>query len=122
VILVGVAGAGAVGAVLRYVVDHVTMRRMGSGFPLGILLINVSGSFALGLVTGAATHHLLSATGASIVGTGLVGAYTTFSTFSWDAVNLAERGEWRHASLYIVGVLVPGLLAASAGLALGPHL
>ncbi len=62
----------------------------GREFPFGTLVINVTGSFVLGLLTGSALHHGVSATWLTVVGTGLIGAYTTFSTFTFDTVRLAE--------------------------------
>ncbi len=121
-IIVGLLVAGAVGAYLRYRVDHVVQRRFatgGSDFPLGILVINLSGSFALGVLTGSALHHGVSAHWLTVAGTGLLGAYTTFSTFTFDAVSLAENGEWAAAAVNILVTLVFGLAAAAAGLALG---
>ena len=87
-ILAGLAAAGAVGAVLRYLVDRLVQGRVGSDFPYGTLVINVSGSLVLGFLTGAALHHGLAAGWLTVLGTGLIGAYTTFSTFTFDTVRL----------------------------------
>ena len=83
--------AGALGALLRYLVDQLVQRRAGSDFPLGILVVNLSGSFVLGVLVGVGAHHGLSAPWVTVLGTGLIGAYTTFSTFTFDTVRLAER-------------------------------
>ena len=64
----------------------------GSDFPFGTMVINLTGSFVLGLLTGSALHHGVSSTWLTVVGTGLIGAYTTFSTFTFDTVRLAEAG------------------------------
>ena len=111
--------AGAVGAVLRYEVERAVRRRSRSDLPVGILLVNVSGSFALGLVVGLAEHLDVPSLVVTVVGTGLLGAYTTFSTFSVDTVALAERGRVGAAAANVGVSLVAGLAAAALGLALG---
>jgi CrcB protein len=117
--VVEVVVAGAVGAVLRYLVDRTVQRRVGSDFPLGTLVINVSGSLVLGILVGSAIHHGVSTGELTVAGTGLIGAYTTFSTFSFDSVRLLENGEWAPLTLSVVAGLVAGLGAAAAGLAFG---
>ena len=67
-------------------------RRLGPAFPYGTLVINVTGSFVLGLLAGLAEHHGVRPGVVTVVGTGLLGAYTTYSTFTFDTVGLAERG------------------------------
>jgi len=114
-----VVGAGACGALLRYLVERAVHLRLGPGFPFGSLLINVSGSFVLGLVVSVAAHHQLPASVVTVVGTGLLGAYTTFSTFSFDTVSLLERGRLRASASNVGLTLVAGFGAAAAGLALG---
>jgi fluoride exporter len=114
-----VVGAGACGALLRYLVERTVHLRLGPGFPFGTLLINVSGSFVLGFVVSVAAHHHLPASVVTVVGTGLLGAYTTFSTFSFDTVSLLERGRPRASASNVGLTLVAGLGAAAAGLALG---
>jgi CrcB protein len=121
-IVLGVMVAGACGAVLRYLVDHVVQHRAGGGFPLGTLTINVSGSLVLGILTGSALHHGVSATWLTVAGTGLIGAYTTFSTFAYDTVRLAEGEQWRPAILNVMISVVLGLGAAALGLAVGSAL
>lgn len=112
-LFVGAALAGGVGAVLRYVVDLGVARLAGRRFPWGILLVNLSGSFALGIVTTALPDA------AFLLGAGLLGGYTTFSTAMLDAVALWRDGE-RPASVFnAVGMLLLGLLAAGLGLAVG---
>ena len=118
-IIAGLIVAGGCGAVLRYLVDRSVQRRVGTDFPLGILLVNVSGCLVLGILTGAALHHGLSAAGVTVAGTGLVGAYTTFSTFTFDTVRLAENQQWAYSILNVLVSVVVGVGAAAAGLALG---
>jgi CrcB protein len=119
VIITGLLVAGALGAVARHLVDHVVQRRVATGFPLGILLVNLSGSLMLGLLVGSALHHGLSTAWLTVVGTGLIGSYTTFSTFTFDTVRLLESDRWTVAMLSVAVSLVAGIGVAAAGLALG---
>jgi CrcB protein len=119
VIVLGLVVAGACGAVLRYVVDRTVQERVPSDFPLGILLVNVSGSLLLGVLTGSALHHGISSAWLTVDGTGFVGSYTTFSTFTFDSVRLAEGGQWAYCLVNVVLSLAAGIGAAAAGLALG---
>jgi CrcB protein len=118
-IIAGLMVAGALGAVLRYLVDHAVQRRSWSTFPRGILVVNLSGSLVLGVLAGSAAHHGVSATWLTVAGTGLIGAYTTFSTFTFDTVHLLESREWGPSALNMVVSLGAGLGAAALGLALG---
>jgi CrcB protein len=118
-ILAGLAVAGAIGALLRYGVDRAVQRHAGSDFPRGILVVNLTGSLVLGVLVGSAAHHGVSAAWLTVAGTGLVGAYTTFSTFTFDTVSLTENGEWGASAMNVLVSLGAGLAAAAAGLALG---
>ena len=113
-----VAAAGGVGAVARYVVDNLVRSRHRGTFPLGTLLINVTGSLILGLLTGLMWHHGLSAHQRLIVGTGFCGGLTTWSTASWESVQLVEDRLYVQATAYTLGGLAVALGAAAAGLAL----
>lgn len=108
--------AGGVGAGLRYLVDLGVARLVGTRYPWGVLVINLTGSFALGVVTGGFPGA------AFIVGAGLLGGYTTFSTAMLDTVALWRDGSSRAAFFNAVGMLILGVLAAIAGLALGTAL
>jgi CrcB protein len=110
--------AGALGAPLRYLVDGAVGDRTDGVFPWGILLINVTGSFLLGLVTGLALHHGLGRTPRIVIGTGFCGAFTTFSTFSYETVRLIEDGDLAEALANLGLTLVVGGVAAAVGLAL----
>lgn len=110
--------AAALGAPLRYVVDGAVGRRRDTVFPWGILLVNVTGSFLFGLVTGLALHHGLGRTPRIVVGTGFCGAFTTFSTFTYETVRLLEAGELVEAVANLGLTLAVGAAAGALGLAL----
>lgn len=114
-----VALAGGLGAGLRFVVDGAVRARTGAGFPWGVWLINVTGSFALGVVTGLVASTLVPDDLGLVLATGLLGGYTTFSTASVDTVRLAQQGRYGAALLNGVGMLVVAVVAAAAGYALG---
>ncbi len=108
----------AVGATSRYVVDQFIQHQHDSVFPWGTFVINVVGSFVLGVVTGSVSHHGLSTTAAAILGAGFCAGFTTFSTWMWETLALAESGAILEATLNIFGSLAIGLAAAFAGFAL----
>jgi CrcB protein len=110
--------AAAVGAPARYVLDGAVQARAGGVFPWGTFVVNVSGCLALGVITGLGLYHGLGAGTRTVIGTGGIGAYTTFSTFSFETVRLAEEGAITEALRNVAATLIVGLLAASAGLAL----
>ena len=114
-ILLGIALLGGVGAVGRFLLDGAVSARTGRRFPYGTLAVNLSGAFVLGLLTGAA----LGGDGLRLLGTGLLGAYTTFSTWALEAHRQAEDGRARGALLNLAGSLVLGLAVAWAGHRLG---
>jgi CrcB protein len=115
----------ALGAVLRYVLDQwirfLTIRRYGLGigsrFPVGILAINLSGSFVLGLLTGVASHGLGPLV-IAFAATGICGGFTTFSTWAFDTLSLARDGEKALAAANVGLSVGGGMLAAAAGLGL----
>jgi len=113
-----VAGAGAGGAVVRYVVDVAIAARLFRAFPVGTLTVNCTGSALFGVLTGLALYHGFPATPKLLLGPGVCGAYTTFSTFSFETVLLAQEGERLNAAVNVGANLVGGCLAAGAGLAL----
>lgn len=112
-LFVAAALAGGVGAVLRYLVDLGVAKVAGRRFPWGIFVVNLTGSFALGVVTAALPDQ------AFLLGAGLLGGYTTFSTAMLDTVALWRDGERRASAVNAVGMLLLGLTAAGLGLALG---
>lgn len=117
-LILGLLVAGAVGAPTRYLVDGFVERRTAGDQPYGTLLINVTGSFILGFLTGLTLYHAFPSTPKVVLGTGFCGAYTTFSTFAYETVRLAEEGERRDALRNLVASLFLPALAAAAGLIL----
>lgn len=116
--LVGVAVLGGIGAVARFGLDRGVGRRFASEFPYGTLSVNIAGSFILGVLAGAA----LGARAELLAGTGLIGAFTTFSTWALESHRL---GEDRRLPLAVVNILVSlllGIAAAWAGRRLGATL
>ena len=113
---------GAIGAPARYLTDLYVRERTGSDFPWGTMTVNAVGSLVLGFLAGAAAGGVLSGWVLTLAGTGFCGALTTFSTFSYETVRLAENGRWRAATGNVIGSLAVGLVAVSAGWALGTHL
>jgi CrcB protein len=113
-----VAGAAFGGTVCRYLVDLAVQYRTGSRWPLGTLAVNTTGALALGLLVGLGLHHGLDTHLRTVVGTGFLGAYTTFSTFALDTVRLADEGPTFDALAMVAVSTTLGLSAAGAGLAL----
>ena len=116
--LLAIAVAGAIGAPARYLVDGYVQARTDRATPLGTLIVNISGSFVLGLVTGLALYHSFRGVPRAMLATGFCGAYTTFSTFAYETVRLLEDGERGAAAQNVVLSLLIPPLAAAAGLAL----
>lgn len=114
-----VALAGGVGAAARFVVDGLVRDRTRTDYPLGTMVVNVTGSLLLGVLTGLGLAHLASDQVVLVVGTGLLGGYTTFSTASLETVRLLQAG--RHAASLVasLGMLAATVAAAAAGLWLG---
>jgi CrcB protein len=110
--------AAAIGAPARYLVDGWVQDRTGGSFPWGTFVVNMSGCLVLGVITGLALYHGLGASTRTVLGTGGLGAYTTFSTFTFETVRLAEEGAVETAVRNVAASLVVGLAAASLGLAL----
>ena len=114
-LLLGIALLGGAGAVARFLLDGAVGARLGRSFPWGTLAVNLSGAFVLGVLTGAA----LSGDGLRLLGTGLLGAYTTFSTWLFESHRLAEDGRSVPAILNVVVSLVLGIAAVWIGRQIG---
>ena len=118
-LVLAVAVAGGLGSVARLVLDGILRSRVRLAFPFGTTVINVTGSFLLGLVTGLALAHGLPPEWRAILGTGVLGGYTTFSTASYETVRLAQQRRYRAALVNGAGMLLLALGAAGLGLWLG---
>ena len=115
--LLVVVGAMA-GAPLRYLTDRAVQSRHDSVFPWGTFVVNVAGSLMLGTLTGAVAAGAASSRIQLLLGTGLCGALTTYSTFSYETLRLAEQGARRWAAVNLAASIAAGLTAAAAGAAL----
>ncbi len=118
--VLAVAAGGGIGAALRFLLDGSVNAGRQFRLPVGTLMINITGSLLLGLITGAALH--LGALPVAVLGTGLMGGYTTFSTASFETVRLARGGRITAAAVNGLGMLVVSVAAATAGILLGTHL
>jgi len=120
VTLLVIAAGGAVGAVARYLVDTAVLDRFAGAFPLGILAVNLSGAFGVGLLSALIVDRgQLSSELRAPLMVGFVGAYTTFSTLMLDSWRLVEDGLPTLALLNIVGSTALGMVAVVGGLWIG---
>lgn len=116
IFILAVALGGALGSVMRYLVGIGAGKAFGTDFPWGTLIINITGSFVMGVFAGLfATRWNLPQAARIFLTVGICGGYTTFSTFSLDAFYLIERGELAATAAYMVGsaVLSVGALVAA---------
>jgi CrcB protein len=114
----GVAAVGGVGAIGRFLLDTSITARLASDFPWGTFAVNISGSFVLGILAGAA----LSGNWLVIAGTATVGAYTTFSTWMFETNRLGEQDDRLILIANVLGSLAAGLLAVYLGQKVGQQL
>lgn len=115
VIVLGVGLVGGVGAIARFALDGAVAGRVGRDFPYGTLVVNLLGAFTLGVFVGAA----LGQDAYRLLGTGLIGAFTTFSTWALESHRLGEEGELRLGVMNFTVSLILGVVAAWAGRGLG---
>ena len=108
----------AVGGGARFLLGSLAQARMGTAFPTGTLLINVTGSLILGFIFRYAAGSSMSPEVRALLTTGFCGGYTTFSTFSWEAVRLIEDGDYYRAAWYIGLSVVLSLAGAFVGIGL----
>jgi CrcB protein len=115
-----VALGGAIGSAARYLVGGWFAARFGAAFPYGTFVINVTGSFIVGLFLAYAQERVsLSPYWRLFFAVGFVGGYTTFSTFEYESIRLIQDDEMLLAAVYLIGSVVTGGIAAIAGIALG---
>jgi CrcB protein len=114
-LVVGIGLIGGVGAIARFALDGAVSRRIGGAFPYGTLAVNLSGAFLLGVLVGATVGQ----NAYKLAGTGLIGAFTTFSTWTFESHRLGEDGELRLGLVNFALSLALGLAAAEAGRKLG---
>lgn len=118
--LLWVGLGGFLGANARYLLGGVIASRFGTAFPLGTFIINITGSFLLGLFLAyAEPRQWLGPSWRLLIAVGFMGAYTTFSTFTYESFRLMQSGEYLLATLNLGGSLVTGLLAVFAGVVAG---
>ncbi|MCX5384257.1 fluoride efflux transporter CrcB [Streptomyces sp. NBC_00083] len=119
--LLVVAGA-MIGAPLRFLTDRAVQQRHGGVVPWGTLTVNVAGCLILGVLTGAVTEGAASSQVQLFVGTGLCGALTTYSTFSYETLRLAEGGATARAAANVLVSVAAGLGAVFLGVTLAQAL
>lgn len=106
-----VAAGGIFGSLARYIIGRRIAERVSRVFPIGTFLINISGALLLGIVGSIGLRENMY----TLIGTGFLGAFTTFSTFMYEGFNLFQDNEKLNACLYILGSLILGLLAYVGG-------
>ncbi len=114
-----VATGGAIGALLRFAAVQVAMRLNPSSFPLGTMLVNILGSFAIGYLMARYLTPPHSEQSQLFFVTGILGGFTTFSAFSWDTLQLVQRGALLQAGLYVGGSVMVAFAATILGYKLG---
>lgn len=117
VTLLLIAIGGALGSVSRYLLSLLVLRVTSPPFPYGTFLVNVLGSLAFGALMGLAQHRVpLSHDARAFLLVGILGGFTTFSTFAFDGLSLLRDGQSGLALVYLLGQVVLGVVAAWAGL------
>ena len=120
---VWVGVGGSVGAIARFAMTRFAVARFGDTFPWGTLTINLLGAFTVGLILTWLTERTAAAPEFRLVlVVGFLGGYTTFSSYTFEAVAMAQRGNWLGASSYVFGSNVLGLAACAAGIVLARQL
>jgi CrcB protein len=111
-----VAIGGALGSVARYLMDGWVQAKLGAHFPFGTLAVNVVGSFFLALVMYIALHtDAISPSMRVALSTGVIGGFTTYSTFNYETLRLAQNGAWTMGALYLVATVAGCLIAGGFG-------
>ena len=116
---IAVAAGGAIGASLRYGISLLASRAESGAFPWHTFGVNVLGAFLLGLLMAVLPAGDAGERWRLFLGVGVLGGFTTFSTFSYEALSAAQTGNWPVAVAYVLGSMTAALLGAAAGHALG---
>lgn len=114
---------GAIGTLCRYGLQGVVQYRTGAGFPSGTLAVNLSGCFLLGAIGQYALNHLsISPEWRVGITIGFFGAFTTFSSFSWETVHLLDAREWNRAGIYVAASVIGGIFLVRLGMMLADRM
>ncbi|HJV44650.1 MAG TPA: fluoride efflux transporter CrcB [Bacillota bacterium] len=106
---------GIFGAISRFLLSKWISGKSSASFPLGTWIINISGSFVLGLLAVLHIGNVIPDWSWLIFGTGFLGAYTTFSTFGYESIQMIQKGDMKRAVIYVSSSVILGILAASIG-------
>jgi CrcB protein len=118
--ILSIALGGAFGAVSRHYVAGYITRLLGNGFPYGIFVVNILGSFLMGLLVAVlASRFMVTSEVRALIAVGFLGSFTTFSTYSLEIYLLFERGQWQSACLYAFASLALGVIGLLLGIGLG---
>ncbi len=118
-----VAIGGAVGSVLRFLISKIVQEKAGIEFPIGTFVVNVVGAFLIGIFFAYLVEKMsVPASARAMLITGFLGGFTTFSTFSYESVNLLQEGEMAKLLLYVGGTNVVGIAMTLLGYNLGRSL
>ncbi len=118
ILAIAVGLAGSIGAMGRYLIDGAVQDRTGGVLPLGTMTVNAIGSFVIGVLGGMVLFHHTGLTAKTVIGTGLCGGLTTWSTASWETLRLLENDAYTAGLINAVGGMAASLAAAGIGLAL----
>jgi fluoride exporter len=116
IVALAVGLAGALGAVARFLTDGAVQDRTNGSFPFGTFTVNCVGSLILGVVTGLAWYHGLGGRAHAVIGVGFCGAFTTWSSVTWETVRLTEEGLGRLAVVTMLGGVAAALATAALGI------
>jgi len=115
-VIAAVGVGGGIGALIRYFMAGWVQPSWWPGFPFGIFVVNISGGLVMGLITALAALKLqMTPELRAFLTTGILGGYTTFSTFSLDSALLIERGAYAQAAAYVLGSTILSILAIFVG-------
>jgi CrcB protein len=118
-----IAAGGALGSIARYWVGSTVASRLGTKFPYGTFVINLTACLIIGFsLTILARRTALNPAWRFLVPIGFIGAYSTFSTYEWETLSLLRGGAFVEASLYALGSLILGLIATWAGVTIAEYL